>query len=688
MVTKTRALPWVAWLLAASAAVAQTTWTVDVLDDENDSTCVPGDCSLREAIAGAGALDTIDFGLSGSPPWTLRLASPLTVATPIAVSGPGSDQVRISGDTNGDATPDVRVFVVEATGTLVLSHLAVENGISPAGATRNGGCVRNLGVLTLDSVEITGCRGWSGSPTTLNGNAGASGGAIWNGAGATLSIFSSRLAANVAGGGASSADGLSAGPEGGSGGALANAGTATVHDSTFEGNHAGRGGYPYGRGGDGGAVANLAGGVLRLVGSTLVSNASGDETCNTGTSFADGRGGGIFSAGESAVENSTLSGNQIGDTVVCSSQSARGGGLAVVGGTTRLRNATVADNSASGNGGGIAREGGVLRLRNSLVALNTSTGSTQEDCTTTDAASLVSEGYNVVQRATGCAASLVGSGDVVDTGATPLIGPLGDGGGPTSTHPLADASPAIDAGDPAGCVGWDPASAMDTAMPTDQRGEPRPTDGDGDTVATCDAGAFEAPELVLVFHDLDVSLAGAGSGSVTSGDGLIDCPSDCSESYLEDSSVELTAAAEIGSLFVGWSGSCTGTATCQLTMDMAHSVTATFEPTPTWTLTVSLGGDGAGSVTSGDGLIDCPGDCSETYLDATAVVLTAAAATGSLFVGWSGDCAGGATECGLAMTADHAVTAFFVLEQIFSDGFEQGDVCAWSAATGAPPCFR
>ncbi|MCB1008915.1 MAG: hypothetical protein KDB94_08470, partial [Acidobacteria bacterium] len=253
---------WCAWLPTA-AAVAQTTWTVDIVADENDSACIPGDCSLREAIAGAGPLDTIEFGLPGSPPWTLRLASPLTIAGTISISGPGSDQLRISGDSGGDGTADVRPFEIDAAGSLSLAQVGIEKGISPAGSTRNGGCLRNLGTLTLEAVEISACSGWSGTSSTFNGNAGASGGAVWNGAGAVLSIASSRLTLNVAGGGASSPDGFSAGPEGGSGGALANAGTATIFDTTFEGNHAGRGGYPDGRGGDGGAVANLAGGVLR-----------------------------------------------------------------------------------------------------------------------------------------------------------------------------------------------------------------------------------------------------------------------------------------------------------------------------------------------------------------------------------------------------------------------------------------
>jgi len=681
------ALVGIAWGLAALAEAteaAQTTWTVDLLVDENDSGCVVGDCSLREAIAAAAAIDTIEFVLPGDPPWTLRLASALAISTTVTISGPGSDDLRISGDSDGDGEPDVRLFEVAATGVLVLSGVGLERGISPSGTERNGGCLRNLGSVTLESVELSACRGWSGTEFTFNGAVGGSGGAIWNGAEATLAITGSRLTANVAGGGASSPDGFAAGPAGGSGGALANAGTATIQATTFDSNHAGRGGYPYGQGGDGGAIANLATGVLRLVGSTLASNFTGDETCNTGSSFTDGRGGGISSAGETAIENATFSDNQIGDTVVCGSQSARGGGLAVLGGTTRLRNATVAANRASGQGGGIAREAGVLLLRNSVVADNSSSATTNEDCYASPDTAIDSEGYNVVEVATGCAGSLDGNGDQSGTGAAPLLGPLGDQGGPTATHPLVEGSVAIDAGDPGGCLGWDPVAASDTAMPTDQRGATRPTDGDGDTVAVCDAGAYEAMEVVPVFHDLDVDVL--GSGGVTSTPAGIDCPGDCSASYLEGTEVELAAAAAPGWTFAGWSGDCASPTTpCTVTLDQARAVTATFEEIPpTWTLAIAIDGDG--DVASTEPGIACPGDCSEIYEDGEPVELATTPGAGSLFDAWEGDCAGQGPVCNLTMTGDRSATARFLVEAVFTDGFEAGDVCAWDAAQGAPPC--
>jgi hypothetical protein len=56
----------------------------------------------------------------------------------------------------------------------------------------------------------------------------------------------------------------------------------------------------------------------------------------------------------------------------------------------------------------------------------------------------------------------------------------------------------------------------------------------------------------------------------------INCGSTCSASYASGTSVTLTAIAASGSTFAGWSGACTGTATCTVSMNAARTVTATF----------------------------------------------------------------------------------------------------------------
>ncbi len=75
---------------------------------------------------------------------------------------------------------------------------------------------------------------------------------------------------------------------------------------------------------------------------------------------------------------------------------------------------------------------------------------------------------------------------------------------------------------------------------------------------------------------LSISLAGSGSGKVTSTQPGIDCGSTCSASFDQGSSVALTATATSGSEFTGWSGSCSGTGACTVSMDAAKSVTARF----------------------------------------------------------------------------------------------------------------
>jgi hypothetical protein len=72
-----------------------------------------------------------------------------------------------------------------------------------------------------------------------------------------------------------------------------------------------------------------------------------------------------------------------------------------------------------------------------------------------------------------------------------MIGPLQENGGITPTHYLMQGSPAIDAGDTAACA------------TQDQRGQPRPVDGNGDSTATCDIGAIEVECVAAQDGDCD-----------------------------------------------------------------------------------------------------------------------------------------------------------------------------------------
>jgi endoglucanase len=157
---------------------------------------------------------------------------------------------------------------------------------------------------------------------------------------------------------------------------------------------------------------------------------------------------------------------------------------------------------------------------------------------------------------------------------------------------------------------------------------------------------------------LSVTRAGAGSGTVTSSPAGINCGSTCSASYNSGVTVTLTAAAASGSSFAGWSGACTGTGACTVSMTATRAVTASFNAASSFSLAVTRAGTGTGTVTSSPTGINCGSTCTANFASGTAVTLSAAAASGSAFAGWSGACTGTST-CALSMTAPRNVTATF-----------------------------
>ena len=83
--------------------------------------------------------------------------------------------------------------------------------------------------------------------------------------------------------------------------------------------------------------------------------------------------------------------------------------------------------------------------------------------------------------------------------------------------------------------------------------------------------------LATITYDLTVNKDGTGSGTVTSSPG-ISCGIECTETYNDGDMVTLTAAADPGSSFTGWSDpGCPGTGDCVVTMDADKIVTATFD---------------------------------------------------------------------------------------------------------------
>jgi hypothetical protein len=85
----------------------------------------------------------------------------------------------------------------------------------------------------------------------------------------------------------------------------------------------------------------------------------------------------------------------------------------------------------------------------------------------------------------------------------------------------------------------------------------------------------------------------------------------------------------------------------------------TAAATTSFTLTVSKSGTGTGTVSSAPAGITCGATCSGTFTSGASVVLTAAAASGSTFAGWSGGGCTGTGTCTVTMSAATTVTASF-----------------------------
>jgi hypothetical protein len=158
---------------------------------------------------------------------------------------------------------------------------------------------------------------------------------------------------------------------------------------------------------------------------------------------------------------------------------------------------------------------------------------------------------------------------------------------------------------------------------------------------------------------LTVTKAGTGTGTVTSNPVGINCGADCSEPYVKNTSVTLTAIPFGTSTFSGWSGACTGTGTCTVSMNQSKSVTATFT-LQTFTLSVSAVGNGSGTTSSSPAGINCPPTCSATFESGKVVSLLPTSNSGSLFAVWSDACTG-TGACSVTMNANKAVTATFSL---------------------------
>jgi hypothetical protein len=375
-----------------------------------------GPGSLRQALADSHDHDTITFDPALNGQFITLTSSELVIDKSITINGPGPDMLAVLGS---PYTP-FRIFHVMPGFTVTIAGLTISDGNS---GQQGGGAILN-GHATLTILNSTIYANHSDS----------AGGGIYNDArnsgSATLTITNSSVTGNTAG--------FNNGPisTGEGGGVYNDGGTMMIINSSVSNNFAGlKDPQPLSYGG---GISNY--GMLTITNSSIYGNQCGQS------------GGGIYSAsGTLTIASSLVSANR----AVTKFGGSSGGILA---GTLTFINSTLSNNYAnlstggmevgggvitnstiSGNNGSISASFGVLEIENTI--LNASAGSAN---ITEDGGTVSSHGYNLSSDDGG--GYLNGPGDQVNT--DPMLGPLQDNGGSTFTHALLPGSPAINMGDP------------------------------------------------------------------------------------------------------------------------------------------------------------------------------------------------------------------------------------------------
>jgi len=164
---------------------------------------------------------------------------------------------------------------------------------------------------------------------------------------------------------------------------------------------------------------------------------------------------------------------------------------------------------------------------------------------------------------------------------------------------------------------------------------------------------------------LSVQKAGSGTGAITGNE--MNCGATCTRAYADNSTVTLTATADAGSAFTGWSGDCSGTtSSVSLTMNQAKNCTATFNKTHRLTVTKLGAGTIEGwAILSGLSFTSRSGDVSIVDIvegQSVAIGLQLTKPTqGTVFGGWGGDCSSSTSSqtCNLKMDAPKNVTVTY-----------------------------
>ena len=491
-------------LIGASAAAAAT-WTVTTTADTIPATgsCDPSSCSLRQAIEASAAGDTVIVPASTVPysvsNGQLRVPHALTISgasagssviqatagnhNRVMVVGGNASAVRLQnltitgGDTTVTGANGGGLFAF-GPGPLVLNNVDVIGNTSDStNSTGNGFNEGGGGIDSLVSLVLTGSTVSDNTAKVPASDGDGGGGGILmaqtNDNSDNLSLTNSTVSDNTA---TVTADGTGFTDANGGGGIYMDGGNLTIAGSLIAGNSITVASTPLNTATptDGGGGIFQFGNQFRLQDSTVAGNVA------HGPGIERGGGGGILDTGNaSQYLNSTITGNST-DAPATLDDSDGGGGVLlnnVKDGVT-FANMTINGNTASAaTGGGVNNEiDTTADVTDSILA-----GNTASDANGNCAGGLSSDGYNLTDDSAGNnTCTLTATGDIL--GATPGLASLAANGGPTPTEALLSGSPAIDAGDPAGCT-----DLLGNPVSTDQRGVIRPEPPG----SRCDLGAYE-----------------------------------------------------------------------------------------------------------------------------------------------------------------------------------------------------
>jgi hypothetical protein len=307
--------------------------------------------SLRDAVAAAVSDDTIDFSATLGCSTISLTSGAITIGqggdgqpiTNLDIDGPGRNVLTI----DGGYADRVLVHDVGATGALTISGLRLQHGF----IDQDGGCIRSDGGVNLSDVEVSECTAGVG------GVGGARGGGISVGGDATL--MSSFVGDNKVDG--TTGDAYGAG--------LFAGGTAMLIATTISGNFAtSTNGASFGGGVAVGSHAGIAQGTL-----TVSSSAIQNNTAFSHCGYCGVRGGGVFVYGNSAFEDSTISGN----TAFSDAHYGAGGGLYFNGAqpvSATLTDTDLGSNTADENGGAIGANGDLSITRGTISGNSAQSG--------------------------------------------------------------------------------------------------------------------------------------------------------------------------------------------------------------------------------------------------------------------------------------------------------------------------